>query len=45
VDQVTKTRNWPLASAFSLIITLLSTLGVIWMLVSGMQDKAKGVVK
>src|SRR5690554_3558102 len=41
VDQVTKTRNWPLASAFSLIITLLSTLGVIWMLVSGMQEKAK----
>ncbi|NCB02156.1 MAG: ABC transporter permease [Spirochaetia bacterium] len=39
VDQVTKTRNWPLASAFSLIITLLSTLGVMWMMVSSAKEK------
>ena len=28
VDQVSKTRNWPLASAFSMILTLLSLVGV-----------------
>lgn len=32
VDQVNKTRNWPLASAFSMIITLVSMVGVLWML-------------
>ena len=41
VDQVTKTRNWPLASAFSLIITLLSTLGVIWMMTSTASERAR----
>ena len=41
VDQVTKTRNWPLASAFSLIITVLSTLGVIWMMVSTAQERSR----
>lgn len=40
VDQVTKTRNWPLASAFSLIITLVSTVGVIWMLVSSAKERS-----
>lgn len=30
VDQVQKTRNWPLASAFSLILTLISVAGIIW---------------
>jgi len=30
VDQVQKTRNWPLAAAFSLIITLISVAGIIW---------------
>jgi len=39
VDQVTKTRNWPLASAISLIITLISTVGVMWMLMAGAQEK------
>lgn len=29
VDQVQKTRNWPLASAFSLIITLISVAGIL----------------
>lgn len=38
VDQVTKTRNWPLASAFSLVITLVSTVGVVWMLVSTAKE-------
>lgn len=30
VDQVQKTRNWPLASAFSIIITLISVAGILW---------------
>ncbi|MCH3917286.1 MAG: ABC transporter permease [Spirochaetia bacterium] len=31
-DQVTKTRNWPLAAAFSLLIALISTVGVLYLL-------------
>lgn len=42
VDQVTKTRNWPLASAFSLVITVLSTLGVIWMMTSSARERSRG---
>lgn len=40
VDQVNKTRNWPLASAFSMIITLLSTFGVLWMMFSSKKEAA-----
>src|SRR5574344_401928 len=28
VDQVQKTRNWPLAAAFSMVITLISVIGI-----------------
>ena len=38
VDQVQKVRNWPLASAFSVMITLLSMLAILWMLVSNKQE-------
>lgn len=31
VDQVQKTRNWPLAAAFSMVITLVSVIGILWM--------------
>jgi spermidine/putrescine transport system permease protein len=41
VDQVTKTRNWPLAAAFSLIITAVSTFGVLWMLVSTRKERRR----
>jgi spermidine/putrescine transport system permease protein len=41
VDQVTKTRNWPLASAFSMVITVLSTLGVLWMMTSTAREAAR----
>lgn len=41
VDQVTKARNWPLASAFSLIITVASTLGVVWMMTSTAHEKSQ----
>lgn len=32
VDQVQKTRNWPVAAAFSVVLTLLSMAGVLWMM-------------
>ncbi len=41
VDQVTKVRNWPLASAFSMIITVLSTIGVFWMMGTSAREAAK----
>ncbi|WP_162511044.1 ABC transporter permease, partial [Treponema endosymbiont of Eucomonympha sp.] len=39
VDQVNRMRNWPLASAFSMVLTLLSALGVAWMLAAGRAAK------
>ena len=42
VDQISKTRNWPLASAFSMVLTLISLLGVFWMLASDRREKAEG---
>lgn len=38
VDQVQKVRNWPLASAFSVILTLVSMLAIMWMLTSNKKD-------
>ncbi len=38
VDQVQKTRNWPLASAFSMVLTLLSMAGILWMLYSSKKE-------
>ena len=38
VDQVQKVRNWPLASAFSLVITIISMAAIIWMLSSGRKE-------
>ena len=40
VDQVSKTRNWPLASAFSMILTVASLIGVFWMLASTQREAA-----
>lgn len=39
VDQVSKTRNWPLASAFSMVLTLVSLVGVFWMLYNGKREQ------
>lgn len=41
VDQVTKIRNWPLASAFSMLITVVSTAGVIWMIGTNAREAAR----
>lgn len=38
VDQVQKVRNWPLASAFSLVITLISMAAIMWMLVANKKE-------
>src|SRR5574344_238802 len=38
VDQVQKVRNWPLAAAFSMVITVVSTVGVMWMMASSKKD-------
>ncbi|OJF77410.1 MAG: spermidine/putrescine ABC transporter permease [Treponema sp. CETP13] len=42
VDQVNKTRNWPLASAFSVLITLVSAFCVLWIVNSGKTSKKRG---
>ncbi|MDR0378066.1 MAG: ABC transporter permease [Spirochaetaceae bacterium] len=36
-DQLTKARNWPLASAISMVLTLVTTVGILVML--GLQKK------
>ncbi|MDR1239254.1 MAG: ABC transporter permease [Treponema sp.] len=36
-DQLTKSRNWPLASAISLVLTLITTVGVLLMM--GLQKR------
>lgn len=38
VDQVQKVRNWPLASAFSMVLTLISMAAILWMLGSNKKD-------
>lgn len=44
VDQVTKIRNWPLASAFSMFITVISTAGVLWMIGTNARESARNKV-
>ncbi|MDR1748043.1 MAG: ABC transporter permease [Spirochaetaceae bacterium] len=39
VDQI-RLRNWPLASAFSMIITVISTAGVLWMMAASKKEAA-----
>ncbi len=41
VDQVQKTRNWPLASAFSVILTLISMIGILLMLKDRSKEKSR----
>lgn len=38
VDQVQKVRNWPLASAFSLVITAVSMIAILWMLSTNRKE-------
>ncbi|MDE5898386.1 MAG: ABC transporter permease [Treponemataceae bacterium] len=38
VDQVQKTRNWPLAAAFSMVITIVSVIGILWIGAANKKD-------
>lgn len=38
VDQVQKTRNWPVAAAFSVVLTILSMVGVLWMMKASSKE-------
>ena len=38
VDQVQKTRNWPLAAAFSMVLTIISVAGIVWITRSNSQE-------
>ncbi|MDR2027973.1 MAG: ABC transporter permease [Treponema sp.] len=40
-DQLTKSRNWPLASAISLVLTLVTTAGVLLMMGLQKRDAAR----
>lgn len=39
VDQVQKTRNWPLAAAFSMVITIISIIGIMMITSSNKKDE------
>ncbi|MBO4533300.1 MAG: ABC transporter permease [Treponema sp.] len=38
VDQVQKVRNWPLAAAFSMVITIISVAGIAWITRANTQE-------
>jgi len=38
VDQVQKTRNWPLAAAFSMVLTIISVAGIVWITRANSQE-------
>lgn len=40
VDQATKIKNWPLASAFSTVIAFLSTASIVWMMSVSLRQAA-----
>jgi spermidine/putrescine transport system permease protein len=40
-DQLTKARNWPLASAISMVLTLVTTLGILIMMNLQKKDAAR----
>ncbi|MDR2630204.1 MAG: ABC transporter permease [Spirochaetaceae bacterium] len=42
-DQLTKSRNWPLASAFSMVLTVVTTMGVLLMMNLQRRDAQRTV--
>jgi spermidine/putrescine transport system permease protein len=40
-DQLLKSRNWPIASAFSMVITVVTTIGVLLMMNLQRRDAAR----
>jgi spermidine/putrescine transport system permease protein len=44
-DQLLKSRNWPRAAAISMVLTLVTTLGVVWMMYVQKRDKEASRIK
>jgi spermidine/putrescine transport system permease protein len=42
-DQLTKTRNWPLASAISMVITAVTTAGILVMMAMNKREANRAV--
>jgi len=42
-DQLLKSRNWPRAAAISMVLTLVTTAGVLWMMVVQKRDTSRSV--
>lgn len=40
-DQLTKSRNWPLAAAISMVLTLITTVGVVLMMTQQRKDAVR----
>jgi len=40
-DQLLKSRNWPRAAAISMVLTLITTIGVLWMMYVQKKDAKK----
>ena len=40
-DQLLKSRNWPRAAAISMVLTLITTVGVLWMMYVQKKDASK----
>ena len=40
-DQLLKSRNWPRAAAISMVLTVVTTIGVVWMMYMQKRDAAK----
>lgn len=45
VDQINKTRNWPLAAAFSTLITVICTFAVLYMTVIQQKEKRNKIAE
>jgi spermidine/putrescine transport system permease protein len=42
-DQLLKSRNWPRAAAISMVLTVVTTVGVIWMMYIQKKDASKTI--
>ncbi|MCL2176314.1 MAG: ABC transporter permease, partial [Treponema sp.] len=40
-DQLLKSRNWPRAAAISMVLTLVTTIGVVWMMYIQRKDASR----
>jgi spermidine/putrescine transport system permease protein len=42
-DQLLKSRNWPRAAAISMVLTVVTTIGVLWMMFVQKRDSSRNV--